>query len=376
MSTRTLVLLAAFVLGNTCRACWAQKPSTPPSTPVPIVRPSEKQDVTVFCEKGRYGGWPANGGAWSWDNEILVGFTAAWYKPAKNDHAVDRSQPFEKWQARSLNGGQTWSIERPACFGTDQKPPTRVPLAEPLDFTHPDFALVFHFANMHVGPSYFFASTDRGRTWRGPCNFAVEGIDKVSARTDYLVLGKRECLMFGSAAKADNKEGRPFCARTTDGGLHWKLVSLIGPEPEGYAIMPSTLRLSNGALLTTIRHGGPGRPPLIDAYRSDDDGQHWTCLGDATPDIGGNPPSLVRLHDGRICLTYGFRRKPCGARARITHDEGRTWGPEVILRDNGLTCDLGYPRSIVRPDGRVVTIYYFNGPKDEDRTIQATIWRP
>ena len=54
----------------------------------------------------------------------------------------------------------------------------------------------------------------------------------------------------------------------------------------------------------------------------------------------------------------------------------RTWGPEIVLRDDGLTGDLGYPRSVVRPDGKVVTIYYFNGPKDEDRTIQATIWEP
>jgi hypothetical protein len=182
--------------------------------------------------------------------------------------------------------------------------------------------------------------------------------------------------MFGSAAKADNREGRTFCARTDDGGVHWKLLALIGPEPQGYAIMPSTLRLSGASLLTTIRHADPGRPAVIDAYRSDDGGHGWRFLGPATPNIGGNPPSLVRLHDGRLCLTYGYRLKPSGARAQISSDEGCTWGPQIVLRDDGLTGDLGYPRSTVRPDGRVVTIYYFNGPRDEDRTIQATIWKP
>ena len=343
---------------------------------IPTVQASETRHVAVFDEPGRYGGWPANGGVWSWGNEIVVGFTAAWYKPAKNDHAVDRSKTFEKWQARSLDGGQTWSIEKPG-FPNDRQSPKCTALTEPLDFTHPDFALVFHFLNMHVGPSYFYTSADRGKSWQGPYSFRVEGVENVSTRTDYVVLGKRECLMFGSAAKADQKEGRTFCARTIDGGLHWKLVSFIGPEPAGFAIMPSTLRLADGALLTTIRNGEPGKRYDIDAWRSDDNAAHWKCLGPATGDIGGNPPALVRLNDGRLCLTYGYRKKPCGVRARITSDEGRSWGPEIILRDDGLTGDLGYPRSVVRPDGKIVTIYYFNGPeKDQQRTIQATIWKP
>jgi hypothetical protein len=65
-----------------------------------------------------------------------------------------------------------------------------------------------------------------------------------------------------------------------------------------------------------------------------------------------------------------------GIRARIRADGGRSWGPEILLRDDGLTGDLGYPRSLVRPDGRIVTVYCFNGPRDEDRAIEATLWRP
>jgi hypothetical protein len=253
-------------------------------------------------------------------------------------------------------------------------------LQEPIDFTHPDFALAFDFLNMNVGPSHFFVSTDRCRTWQGPFVFAVPGVDKIAARTDYIVMGKLECLMFGSAAKANNKEGRPFCAKTKDGGLTWQLVSLIGANPEGYAIMPSSVRLKSGAILTTIRRANPderGSQGFIEAYLSEDQGQHWKDLGPAAPRIGGgNPPALVLLRDGRLCLNYGYRAKPYGVRARISSDEGRTWGPEIVLRDDALGGDLGYPRSVQRPDGRVVTIYYFNGPKDEDRTIQATIWEP
>ncbi len=251
-------------------------------------------------------------------------------------------------------------------------------MTEPVDFTDPNFAMAFDFVNMNMGPSHFFISTDRCRDWKGPFLFDVEGIKNISTRTDYIVLGKQECIMFGSAAKADNKEGLAFLRKTTDGGLTWKLLSLIGPEPEvGFSIMPSTVHLKNGELVTTLRHGGPKVPNVIDAYRSTDLGKTWTALGDVTENIGGNPPSLVLLRDGRLCLTYGYRLKPSGARARISNDNGQTWGPEIILRDDGLTGDLGYPRSVQRPDGKVVTVYYFNGPeKDEDRTIQATIWEP
>ena len=43
-----------------------------------------------------------------------------------------------------------------------------------------------------------------------------------------------------------------------DGGKTWQFVAWIGPEPEGFAIMPSTVRLGDRELLTAIRrHEGP-----------------------------------------------------------------------------------------------------------------------
>lgn len=363
MSTKHL-----FVAAVACATCaawgWAQ-----------TARPADLSNVVVFKEPGRYGGWPANHGLWQWGGELVAGFQVCWYKPATNDHAIDRSKPSEHWQARSLDGGKTWSVENRLPFAVEKEEPRAAPLAEPLDFTAPDFALMFLFGSMHVGPSRFYASADRCRTWRGPFAFSVEGVDRIAARTDLVVLGPRDCLMFGSAAKADAKEGRVFCARTTDGGLRWRLLSLIGGEPkEGFTIMPSTVRLPGGALLTAVRNGKFRND--ITLFRSDDTGQTWSELGAATGDIGGNPPALVLLQDGRVCLTYGYRRKPCGVRAKLSDDEGKTWGSEIVLRDDGLTGDLGYPRSVVRPDGRVLSVYYFNGPRDEDRTIQGTLWTP
>ena len=97
----------------------------------------------------------------------------------------------------------------------------------------------------------------------------------------------------------------------------------------------------------------------------------------AVPDTGeGNPASLIRLRDGRVCLTYGYRAKPFGIRARLSRDDGRTWGPEFALRSDGGGRDVGYPRSVQRTDGKVVTVYYFHDTPGGDRYVAATVWDP
>ncbi len=337
----------------------------------------ERKNVVVFQHPGRYGGWPANHGLWSWGSEAVVGFTAAWYKPNTAGHAVDREKRFEDWQSRTLDSGETWSIEKPPLTtNADNHVPHLTQLGEPLDFTSPGFAMMFGMTGIHGGPAWLYASADRCRTWSKPFAFAVDGIGGLAPRTNYLVYGKRECIMFGSASKADKREGRVFCARTTDGGINWTLLSLIGPEPAGYMIMPSVVRLTDSRLLVAIRHKDPDKQGSIDFYLSEERGVSWKPFGIIDNLGGGNPPALVKLADGRLAITYGYRAKPWGVRARISMDQGRTWGEEMVLRDDALTGDLGYPVAYQRPDSRVVSIYYFNGPRDEDRTIQATIWQP
>ena len=61
-----------------------------------------------------------------------------------------------------------------------------------------------------------------------------------------------------------------------------------------------------------------------------------------------------------MCLTYGHRARPFGIRARLSRDGGRTWAQEIILRDDGGGTDIGYPRTVQRPDGKIVTLYYFH----------------
>lgn len=77
-----------------------------------------------------------------------------------------------------------------------------------------------------------------------------------------------------------------------------------------------------------------------------------------------------------MCLTYGYRAPPFEIRARLSSDGRHTWEPEFTIRGNGGGRDLGYPRSVQRPDGKIVTVYYFHDEPKGDRYIAATIWEP
>ena len=340
------------------------------------------KNVFVFQEAGRFGGWPANNGVWSWGDEILVGFSLGYYKENKQGHSVDRDKPRRNVLARTTDGGESWTLEDPDNFVGDGGNP--VPCPGGINFAHPDFAL-------RCGGQEFFVSYDRGKTWKGPYQMPDFGGKDLTSRTDYIVNGPADCLFFLSAKEEKVEAGlrdRAFCARTIDGGKTFEFLGWMTHNVEVRSVMPATVRISKTELVSAMRRRhdarAVGRPGAgrnwIDVYQSTDDGKSWRFLSKvADTDTGkrnGNPPSMVRLKDGRLCVTYGYRGLPCGIRARLSGDNGKTWGPEIHLRDDGRTWDLGYTRTVQRSDGKLVTIYYYTTAKNPEQHIVATIWNP
>jgi hypothetical protein len=370
-------------------------------------KPSQKEikHVAVYYEPGRFGGWPANHGIWAWENEILVGFGKGYYKNLGLErHNIDRERPEEHLFARSLDGGETWSIEEPAkdgimiargkaLHGIEPEPEKLKPIAplqEQMDFSNPNFVLKFWMLSSASGPSIFYYSNDKGHSWNGPFSLAVDGLTTIAARVDYIIEDKNSCLAFFTAAKTDGNEGRVFSARTDNGGLSWQFVAWVGEELEnGFRIMPSTMRTLGKELLLTsrVREQQNNETELnstkkqknrfIDSWLSNDNGSSWELLGRPVDDLGeGNPPCLIKLKDGRLCLTYGFRAAPFSICAKISEDRGRTWSKPIIIRNDGAGRDIGYVRSVQRPDGKVVTVYYFQDNQKPERYIAASIWDP
>lgn len=348
----------------------------------------------VFSEKERFAGWPANNGIWIWGNEILVGFVEADYKESKGLHTYDPTTAKHKY-ARSKDGGESWTIEDAYEHGqtawahdnnvSEEQAESPTVLNEGIsDFTNPDFLITFQRHNNHNGPTHFYYSNDRGVDWEGAYMFPNLETDGIASRTDYIIDGEKEMGVFLTVAKSDEKEGRVAFARTKDGGVNWEIVSWIGDEPEGFDIMPSSLRLSSSKLLTVIRTRTAEGLDLLTSYMSSDDGETWEKLKDPVADTGkgGSPAALLKMRDGRLALSYIYRSN-YGSRVniRFSSDEGLTWSDEIVLRHgDGANRDCGYPRMVEREDGKLVLIYYWNNVNKEGahpyRYIASTIFDP
>jgi hypothetical protein len=329
----------------------------------------------IFCA------WPANNGLWSWGDELLVGFSRRKFAEKKGHNYADR-QSGASVLGRSLDGGETWTLEDPDNFVDDDGQTTGPP--GNINYAHPDFAM-----RIKKEPEQFWYSYDRGHTWKGPHNFGelmnhpeLAGRE-FTARTDYIVNGADDCLVFLSATPGASGRDVTFTARTTNGGKTFDFVSWIVPPADSHrGVMPTTARCSSTKLVTAIRRRtGGGSPCWIDTYVSNDNAGSWSFLskvGDAGT-WNGNPPALVRMKDGRICCVYGNRSREQMI-ARSSSDEGSTWGPEIILRDDFQVDsfddrDFGYPRIVQRPDGRLVAIYYWATKERPQHHIAATIWK-
>ena len=64
--------------------------------------------------------------------------------------------------------------------------------------------------DIHVGPSRFNYSTDKGKSRSGPYHVPDFGQKGIAARTDYLVNGERDALIFRTARQVERTRGPRF----------------------------------------------------------------------------------------------------------------------------------------------------------------------
>ena len=80
-------------------------------------------------------------------------------------------------------------------------------------------------------------------------------------------------------------------------------------------------------------------------------------------------------------MTHGERNRPMGIQAMISHDGGKTWSrkDKLALAWKSPNWDTGYPSSLLRRDGKILTVYYQvenldNAP--QSTSCSALIWQP
>ena len=87
------------------------------------------------------------------------------------------------------------------------------------------------------------------------------------------------------------------------------------------------------------------------------------------------PGDFLQLRDGRWLLAYGNRTADRGVDVRFTRDAGKTWSQPLRVAD--FQGDGGYPSSVQRADGSVVTAYYASKASYHDRYhMGVAIWDP
>ncbi|ARN56723.1 PA14 domain-containing protein [Sedimentisphaera salicampi] len=363
----------------------------------PVVS-SDIKHVVVASKRGRYYGWPANNGLWTWDGgkEILVGLTDGPHNKEGGFH--DIGEPQLSRLARSMDGGYTWKSYDPDNYVGDGKEPEPSPGG--IHFGHKDFAMRVAATGYHGtsdSKGRFFISYDRGKTWTGPYRFnglnEDENLDdvQITARTEYLVTGPMSAQIFMAARRRGipnhTRRDKPFMVETRDGGKTFQFVAWIAPwadnpeEEECYrAVMPSTVRTSKGTLITAARRRNPfdgDQHCWVDSYISHDNGRSWSFRSEVglTGLDNGNPPALALLSDGRLACCYGNRTLR-QLIVRFSEDQAATWGEEIVIRDQPLSHDFGYPQLTQNADGDMVAMYYIATKERTHSYIEAAIWTP
>lgn len=325
--------------------------------------------VTVYGHPEQYAGWPANHGAWQWGDEFLVGFMRGRYDADRSMHKI--AEPFELMQARSLNGGDDWTVEQTG-IPLEQFAHTIHGRCEDLDLQHRIIkvrGVYDHGGDFVDEGGCLYVSSDRGRSWVGPYRFS--GItqsmfadpEQCTARTrtlgDLVFLSRAKRYLWGSDSV--------FCARHVGDG-RFEFVSTVCDD-QARAVMPAIARIGDRIVCLMRRRSSQRQGGWIDAFGSDDDGRSWRFLAEVarTGWENGNPPALIADGDRVVCA-YG-NRNDCEMHARSSKD-GENWSVPMVL-NAGKCSDIGYPQLFRRTDGDLVCVYYWSA-NGEPQHIIAT----
>lgn len=228
--------------------------------------------------------------------------------------------------------------------------------------------------------SWVRISEDGGDTWNPPVRVDV------SAPHGPIRLRDGRIFYFGKSAETHALfagAGAIRALASRDGGT-WTSTGCVpfssGTHPHNYH-EPHAVELPSGRIIGLIRlqsivgHDiSPlGLPPWgIAQTESDDGGKTWTTA--RSLGFHGSPPHLMRHSTGVLICSYGYRARPLGQRVALSHDEGRSWKHDYVLRADGLSADLGYPSTVELTDGDLLTVYYQQRAKGEHPSLLCTRW--
>jgi len=213
-----------------------------------------------------------------------------------------------------------------------------------------------------------FRSTDGGLTFS-------ERIDTVvNSPHGPCQLKDGRLLYLGKELWTETK--RIGAAESSDDGKTWKWIGEIpardGDQGRDYHELHA-VECPSGKILAQIRNHNETDHRETLQTESHDGGRSWSppvAIG-----VWGLPSHLLVLRNGRLVMTYGYRRAPFGNQARVSSDEGATWSEPITLSDDGIGSDLGYPSTVELDEGTLVTVWYEKFADSPRAQLRQARWR-
>jgi len=358
------------------------------SFPRPQRDPTAEHGI-VYRNESQFCAWPFYCGFW----QVANGDIVASFKRVETDYSaaasVDHGQMSRKKghlvTIRSRDGGRSWdpgSVQE--IFDMDAKGPADFPGGTsadwsglpPLDFTSRDTLVMGGGVPSLFAPdadAWLRASSDGGKSWRDPIILPRYGLPSLThfGLSQYGVREDGVALMGMQSVSPEALSPRPLVYGTKD-GWNWQFLDFMteqeapspfyvsdspfAPLPHFY---PRIVMLKSGKAIASLRYQRDARSVIwTEVMESLDGGRSWHFLSRLND--WGAPGDLVPMADGRLVCVYGCRIMPSGVRYRVSEDEGRTWSGEFILRDDGGSWDVGYPRVIEAEPGTLLSVYYIN----------------
>ena len=129
----------------------------------------------------------------------------------------------------------------------------------------------------------------------------------------------------------------------------------------------------SGKLIVQIRNHNENNHRETLQCESSDGGRTWSVPHSIG--VWGLPSHLTKLRDGRLLMSYGYRRAPYGNLARVSADDGQTWSEPLTISDDGAGYDLGYPSTVELDDGTLLTVWYEKMAENQNAVLRQARWQ-
>ncbi|MBS1875175.1 MAG: exo-alpha-sialidase [Acidobacteria bacterium] len=214
---------------------------------------------------------------------------------------------------------------------------------------------------------WMLRSTDGGVSWSAPHRVPVNSPHGPAALADGRMLYAGKDLWGGGAVGV---------CESADDGASWKWLAKIPARPGDSVDFYHELHVveaKNGHLIAQIRNENAQNRNETLQSESVDGGKTWSVPHSIG--VWGVPSHLLRLRDGRLVMTYGYRRAPFGNEARISTDSGATWSEPIKVSEDGTRTDLGYPSTVELTDGGLLTVWYEVRPESPQSVLRMARWK-